>query len=97
MSNWGIASALGDALEQSEAALERARTLVELGATPRRAGHRVEARGPLSEGMDLAHRCDAPRLVERDRELRVARLAANGRTNPEIAQDPLRRRVRRST
>jgi len=99
------------ALEQSEAALERARTMVELGAALRRAGQRVEARGPLTEGMDLAHRCGAPRLVDRAREelratgarprraahtgvdaltaseLRVARLAANGRTNPEIAQE----------
>ncbi|HEU4736479.1 MAG TPA: helix-turn-helix transcriptional regulator, partial [Solirubrobacterales bacterium] len=99
------------ALERSEAALERARTLVELGGALRRAGQRAEARGPLTEGMDLAHRCGAPRLVERARgelratgarprrvvltgvdaltasELRVARLAANGRTNPEIAQE----------
>lgn len=99
------------ALERSEAALERARTLVELGGALRRAGQRAEARGPLTEGMDLAHRCAAPRLVERARdelratgarprrvvltgvdaltasELRVARLAANGRTNPEIAQE----------
>ena len=99
------------ALEQSEAALERARTLVELGSALRRAGQRAAARDPLTEGMDLAHRCGALRLVERARdelratgarprgvvrtgvdaltasELRVARLAANGRTNPEIAQE----------
>ena len=99
------------ALERSEAALERARTQVELGAALRRAGQRAAARDPLTEGMDLAHRCGAPRLVERAREelratgarprrvahtgvdaltaseLRVARLAANGRTNPEIAQE----------
>jgi DNA-binding CsgD family transcriptional regulator len=99
------------ALEQSEAALERARTLVELGSALRRAGQRAEARDPLTGGMDLAHHCGAPRLVERARdelratgarprrvvrigvdsltasELRVARLAAAGRTNPEIAQE----------
>lgn len=98
-------------LERSEAALERARTQVELGAALRRAGQRAEARGPLTEGMDLAHRCGAPRLVERARdelratgarprrvvhtgvdaltasELRVVRLAASGRSNPEIAQE----------
>ena len=91
--------------------LEQAHCLVELGAALRRAGHRREAREPLLDGLDLAHRCGAAPLEERARvelaaagarprsavrsgidaltpsELRVARLAADGRTNREIAQD----------
>ena len=43
------------ALERSEAPLERARTLVELGSALRRSGQRAAARDPLTEGMDLAH------------------------------------------
>lgn len=91
--------------------LEQAHCLVELGAALRRAGHRRDAREPLLEGLDLAHRCGAAPLDERARvelaaagarprsavrsgidaltpsELRVARLAAEGRTNREIAQE----------
>jgi DNA-binding CsgD family transcriptional regulator len=97
-------------LEGSEARLEHARSLVELGAALGRRGRRREARNELTSGMDLAH-CRAPHLVDRARdelhaagarprriassgvdaltasELRVARLAADGRTNPEIAQE----------
>ncbi len=95
----------------AESRLEQAHCLVELGAALRRAGHRREAREPLLDGLDLAHRCGAAPLEERARvelaaagarprsavrsgidaltpsELRVARLAAEGRTNREIAQD----------
>jgi len=84
--------------------------LVELGAALRRANRRREAREPLREGLDLAHRCGATALAERARtelgaagarprktvlwgiesltpsELRVARMAAEGMTNREIAQ-----------
>jgi DNA-binding CsgD family transcriptional regulator len=98
-------------LEGSEARLEHARALVELGAALRRENHRTEARRHLSAGLELAHRCGAPRLVERAREelrtagarprreavagvasltaseLRVAPLAAAGRSNAEIAQE----------
>jgi DNA-binding CsgD family transcriptional regulator len=98
-------------LERSEARLEHARSLVELGAAVRRRGRRAEARAPLTTGMDLAHRCGAERLVDRAREelyaagarprriastgtnaltaseRRVTRLAAEGRTNAEIAQE----------
>ncbi len=97
-------------LGDSEARLQHAHALVELGAALRRANHRKEAREPLREGLDLAHRCGAAPLEERARaelaatgarprkavltgvesltpsELRVARLAAEGMTNREIAQ-----------
>jgi DNA-binding CsgD family transcriptional regulator len=60
-------------LDHPNMRLERARTLVELGAALRRADQRVRARGPLREGLDLAHRCGAERLAERAvEELRVA-------------------------
>jgi DNA-binding CsgD family transcriptional regulator len=67
---------LGEAvsvLEFSEARLELARALVELGAGLRRAGHRREAREPLERGLDMAVRCHAGPLPQRAREeLRVA-------------------------
>jgi DNA-binding CsgD family transcriptional regulator len=99
-----------DVLRKSPAVLERAHSLVELGAAERRAGHIAPAREPLVEALDLAARCGARPLAVRAREelkasgarprsewrtgveslspgeLRVARLAAEGRTNREIAQ-----------
>jgi DNA-binding CsgD family transcriptional regulator len=98
------------ALAGSPAALERAKSLAELGAAQRRAGQRAAAREHLAEALDLAARCGARPLAARVREelhtagarprrewrrgvesltpaeLRVARLAADGRTNREIAQ-----------
>ena len=97
-------------LAKTPARLEHARALVELGAAHRRHGHRVAARPPLREGLDLAARCGAIRLADRARqelsatgarprrqqvtgrdaltpsELRVAQLAADGRTSQDIAQ-----------
>jgi DNA-binding CsgD family transcriptional regulator/tetratricopeptide (TPR) repeat protein len=99
-----------DTLAGSDARLEHARSLVELGAALRRSGARAAAREPLHAGMELAHECGAPPLVERARqelvatgarprrimragvdaltpsELQVARQAAAGMTNREIAQ-----------
>jgi DNA-binding CsgD family transcriptional regulator len=104
---------LGEAvgfLERSQAAVELARTLTELGGALRRAGRRVEARTQLERGLDLAHHLGARRVTTRARselvvagarprrdaitgrdaltaaELGVARLAARGMTNREIAQ-----------
>ena len=98
-------------LEATPARLERARSLVELGAALRRRGRRNQAREPLAAGMELAHRCGAERLVARageelraagarprriartgvdaltPSERRAARLAAEGRSNAEIAQE----------
>ena len=97
-------------LEGSPARLEHARTLIELGASMRRAGERAACREPLRAGLDIALQGGAIRLAERARselessgarlrreritgrdaltpsELRVARLAAEGRTNNEVAQ-----------
>lgn len=98
------------ALEESPGQLDLARALTDLGAALRRRGHRVDAREPLREALEIAARCGAVALMERVREeaiaagarprrprlrgvdaltpseLRVARLAAEGRSNPEIAQ-----------
>jgi DNA-binding CsgD family transcriptional regulator len=48
--------------------LERARTLVEMGAAKRRANHRLAAQEPLRAGLELAHRCGAERLAARAEE-----------------------------
>jgi DNA-binding CsgD family transcriptional regulator len=60
-------------LGRCDASLERARSLVELGAALRRRSQRAQAREPLAEGMDLARRCGADRLATRAAdELRAA-------------------------
>jgi DNA-binding NarL/FixJ family response regulator len=97
-------------LEEAPAQLDMAKALADLGSALRRQGHRVEAREPLREALDIATRCGAVPLVERVQaeavaagarprrprlrgvdaltpsELRVARLAAEGQSNREIAQ-----------
>lgn len=99
-----------DVLSRSAARLEHARSLIELGAALRRSNRRREAREPLRQGLDLAHRCGARALEEHARaelraagarpraaalggidsltpsEMRIARMAADGMSNPEIAQ-----------
>jgi DNA-binding NarL/FixJ family response regulator len=109
----GGVEALREAVEVlagTDAGLQHAHALVDLGAALRRANRRRDAREPLREGLDLAHRCGATALEERARtelaatgarprratltgvealtpsELRVARMAADGLTNREIAQ-----------
>jgi tetratricopeptide (TPR) repeat protein len=54
-------------LRASPTLLERAHSLVELGAALRRAGHRAAAREPLAEALDLAARCGARPLAARAR------------------------------
>jgi ATP/maltotriose-dependent transcriptional regulator MalT len=72
-------------LESGQAALDRARSLIDLGATLRRATRRRDARVPLRLGLDLARRCGARALAQRAREELVAvgsrprRDAATGR------------------
>ncbi|MBO0837705.1 MAG: tetratricopeptide repeat protein, partial [Actinobacteria bacterium] len=46
-------------LERSPAALDLARALTDLGSALRRQGHRVEAREPLREALEIAARCGA--------------------------------------
>ena len=52
-------------LEPTEANLERTHVLVDLGAALRAAGHRVESRGPLADGLELARSCNATALADR--------------------------------
>ena len=106
----GLLRAAVATLDGSGAWLEHARALVDLGAALRRTGGRRSARGPLADGMEMAHRCGAVPLAERAREeliatgarprrmvrtgpealtpseLRVARMAADGLSNRQIAQ-----------
>ena len=51
-------------LEESEAKLEHAHALVDLGAALRRAGKRTDAREHLAEGLELADECAATALVD---------------------------------
>ena len=57
-----------DVLGPAAARLEHARALIDYGAALRRRGHRADARKPLREGLDLAHRCGATVLAKRARE-----------------------------
>jgi len=69
----GLAAALA-VLAPSQARLEHARVLLDLGAAHRAAGRRTAAREPLLEGLALAARCGAKALERRAR----AELAAIG-------------------
>ncbi len=85
------ADRLADALSvlaPSQARLEHARVLVDIGATLRAAGQRTAAREPLLEGLALAARCGAVALERRAR----AELAAIGlrpRTSDHTGADSL--------
>lgn len=52
-------------LAGSEARLEHAKALIDLGSALRRSGESEPAREHLRAGMDLAHRCGSTRAVER--------------------------------
>src|SRR5262249_33991825 len=54
-----------DVLGASPARLEHARALLDLGSPPRRGKARAQARQPPRRGLELAHGCGAPPLVER--------------------------------
>ncbi|MDX6644243.1 MAG: hypothetical protein QOD76_2205 [Solirubrobacteraceae bacterium] len=61
-----------DALGDSQAPLERARTLADLGAALRREGRRRDARDPLRLAIDEATRCGAVELARHaEEELRA--------------------------
>ncbi|HMJ72515.1 MAG TPA: AAA family ATPase [Solirubrobacterales bacterium] len=61
-------------LAGTRARLQHAKALVDLGAALRRGNRRKDAREPLREGLDMAHRCGAASLEERAR----TELAATG-------------------
>jgi DNA-binding CsgD family transcriptional regulator len=63
-----------ETLRCTGAQLEHARALIDLGAALRRSGRASDARAPLREGMDLAHRCGAAPLTARAHD----ELAASG-------------------
>ena len=83
------------AVQHSPARLEHARSLTDLGAALRRAGHRRDAQQVLRHGLDIADRCGALRLARRARQELIAtgarprRAALNGRD----ALTPSERRV----
>jgi len=52
-----------DVLSQTQAALDHARALTDLGAALRRTNRRAAAREPLRQALDLSHRRHATRLV----------------------------------
>jgi DNA-binding CsgD family transcriptional regulator len=74
--------------ESSQAALDRARALVDLGATLRRAARRRDAEKPLRDGLDLAGRCGARALGQRAREELVA-VGARPRRDAATGRDAL--------
>jgi DNA-binding CsgD family transcriptional regulator len=53
-----------ETLAESPAKLERARALADLGAALRRENRRKDAREPLKEAIELAHRCGASLIEE---------------------------------
>ena len=75
-------------LESSQAALERARALVDLGAAFRRVGRRRDAKEPLRLALDLASRCGALVLAKRAREELVA-LGARPRRDAATGREAL--------
>jgi DNA-binding CsgD family transcriptional regulator len=74
-----------EVLAGSEARLEHARALVDLGATLRRANRRTEARERLREGVDLARRVGAFGLAERAND----EIAATGARPRKVLQTGL--------
>jgi DNA-binding NarL/FixJ family response regulator len=74
-----------EVLAGSEARLEHARALVDLGAALRRANQRIEARERLREGVDLARRIGAFGLAERANE----EIAATGARPRNVVQTGL--------
>ena len=55
-------------LEESDAQLEHARSMVALGGLLRRRNQRADAREPLVAGLELARQCGAERLMVRAAE-----------------------------
>jgi DNA-binding CsgD family transcriptional regulator len=81
----GLLREAAEVLAGSEARLEHARALVDLGAALRRENRRTEARQRLREGVDLALRCGAFGLAGRANE----EIAATGPRPRKILQTGL--------
>src|SRR5205814_9296350 len=75
-------------LAGSPARLERARVLVDLGATFRARGQRSAAREPLLDGLALAARCGA-RALERRARAELAAIGVRPRTTDRSGADSL--------
>ena len=84
-----------EAVKDSPARYERARSLTEYGAALRRAGERRESREPLRDALELADRCGAQRTAARAREELLATGARPRRTARSGAEalTPSERRV----
>ena len=80
-------------LQASPARLERAKTLVELGAALRRANERQAARRQLREGLELAELCHAAPVAERARTELAATGARPRRAEHRDDLTPSERRV----
>jgi DNA-binding CsgD family transcriptional regulator len=81
----GLLQEAVEVLAGSEARLEHARALVDLGAALRRANQRTEARARLREGVDLARTVGAFGLAERANE----EIAATGARPRKVLQTGL--------
>jgi DNA-binding CsgD family transcriptional regulator len=75
-------------LEGTQAALEHARALTELGAALRRAGSRAEARDHLRMALDIAHRCGGA-VVEHQARQELLAAGARPRTSALTGFDAL--------
>jgi DNA-binding NarL/FixJ family response regulator len=83
----GLAAALA-VLAPSQARLEHARVLVDLGAALRAAGQRTAAREPLLEGLTLAARCGG-KALERRARAELAAIGLRPRTTDRSGADSL--------
>jgi DNA-binding CsgD family transcriptional regulator len=77
-----------DALATSQAELEYARSLAELGSALRRAKNPVAARDPLRLALDIAHRCGA-RALERYAQAELLTSGARPRRHRITGRDAL--------
>jgi DNA-binding CsgD family transcriptional regulator len=87
----GLLKGLSEAravLEASPARLERARVLVDLGASLRAAGPRTAARDPLLEALALAARCGA-RALERRARAELSAIGVRPRSTNRSGADSL--------
>jgi DNA-binding CsgD family transcriptional regulator len=83
-----------DVLRESEAVLELAHSLADLGGALLAEGHRLAAREPLTEALDLAHACRAD-AVEKNARERLVATGARPRRASSRGSDALTPRERR--